>query len=76
MVHEQVGTSVYHPARRVEKPSLTSHIPQPAPTMGESHIKTALPHRSLGLHTHPPPRNSGGPQDHHLQQTHDYKEKG
>ena len=48
MVHDQVGTSVYHPARRAQKPSLTSHIPQPAPTPGNPTSRQLFPTGVLG----------------------------
>ena len=51
----------------LHRPSPTSHTLDPAPTTAESHTGAPPPHRSLGLHAHPPPRGSGSPQDRHLQ---------
>ena len=51
----------------LQRPSLTSDNLEPSPTTAESHTMAAPPHRSLGLHTHPPPRGSGSPEDRHLQ---------
>ena len=52
----------------LHRPSLTSHTLERAPATAESHTAPPPPpHRSLGLHTPPPPRGSGSPQDPHLQ---------
>ena len=44
----------------LQRPPLTSHTLEPAPTTAESHTYRIL-------HAHPQPRGSGSPQDRHLQ---------
>ena len=64
----QVGTRVRLPARRAAQTLPHQSQPQAGPQRGRVPHRGGPPHKSLGLHAHPPPRGSGSPQDRHLQQ--------
>ena len=63
----QVGTRVRLPARRAAQTLPHQSHPRAGPHHARIPHRGGPPHRSLGLHAHPPPRGSRSPQDRRLQ---------